>query len=111
MLRLTSRQLSRNARDSALELTHAGFASVTAKNCGQHVSVPRHVLIRQTVCCDLPRNQKLPSDCELLVIEIARQANDFHSIAKRLRNSGQSIRGRDEQHLREIVIDLEIIVD
>src|SRR4029079_8198705 len=90
MLRLTSCQLSRNARHPALELTDACFARVTATNSAQRVSVPRHILVRQTVCCDLSRNQKLPGDCELLVIEITRQANDLHSLAEGLRHSRPS---------------------
>ena len=104
-------QLSRNPRDPALQLAHAGFTRIATHDRRQNVAAPNVTSsFVESVRLDLPRQQILPRDRHLLVIQITGEANDLHSVAQRLGNAGQTIRGRDEQHLREIVVDFEVVV-
>ena len=59
---------------------------------------------------ELPRQQEPPRNGDLLGLEIAWQTNDFHPIAQRLRNGRQRIGGREEEHLRQVVIHFEEVV-
>src|SRR6185369_14070204 len=42
--------------------------------------------------------------------EIAGQPDDLHPITQRLRDLRQIVRRRQEEHLREVVIDLEVVI-
>ena len=43
----------------------------------------------QAIRLELPRQQILPADRQLLVIQISGDPNDLHSVPQRLRNSVQ----------------------
>ena len=59
---------------------------------------------------ELTREEKPTRNRELLGLQIAGKTNDFHAIAQRFRNRLQRVGGRDEQHLRQIVVDFEIVI-
>ena len=108
--RRAPRQLARDARDAALELAHARLARVQPRHRRDHVGIERHELRIEAVRRELPRHEELARDRVLLVIDVARQPDDLHAVAQRLRNLRERVRGRDEQHLREIVVDFEIVI-
>ena len=58
---------------------------------------------------DRVRDQVLARDLDLLVLGVAGDPDDLHAVHQRSGNI-QRIRGRDEHHVGEIVVDLEIVV-
>ena len=58
---------------------------------------------------DRVRDQMLARDLDLLVLGVAGDPDDLHAVHQRSRNI-QRIRGRDEHHVGQIVVDLEIVI-
>src|SRR4029077_8254964 len=85
LFRASACKLPRNARDPALELTNARLARVPLDDLAQHLWLDGHAFRLQPVLSQLPRNEELPRDRELLLIEVSREADDLHAIAQRLR--------------------------
>ena len=54
-------------------------------------------------------DQVPPGDLELLLFGVTGEADDLHAVHQRRRDV-QRVRGRDEHHVREVVVDLEIVV-
>src|SRR5918999_1725346 len=73
-----TRQLPRHASDPPLEFPHAGFARVGVHDCWYHVRFPRHRIGLEPVLPQLLRREEASRDRVLLLVEVARQANDFH---------------------------------
>ena len=48
-------------------------------------------------------------DLDLLVLGVARDADDLHAVEQGLRNA-QRVRGRHEHHVGQVVVDLEVMV-
>src|SRR6185436_2899024 len=105
-----ARQFAGDAGNATFEFAHAGFAGVTAHDRHQDVRFEDDVLLLQAIRYDLSRQQILPRNGQLLVGQIPGDAQDFHPIAQRLGDPRQRIRGGDEQHLRKVVIDFEVVV-
>src|SRR5260370_132820 len=55
------------------------------------------------------RDQVALGDLDLLVLGIAGQADDLHTVHQRLRHAQRVGRG-DEQHVRQVVFDLEVVI-
>ena len=64
----------------------------------------------QAVVGDLLGDQVLDRDLELLFLGIAGQLEHFHAIAQRRRNRIEHVRGRQEQHLRQIERHVEVVI-
>ena len=58
---------------------------------------------------DRVRNEVLARDLDLLVFGVSSDTNNLHAVHQRRRNV-ERIRRRDEHHVRQVVIDLEIVV-
>ena len=63
----------------------------------------------EAVLLHLLRQQVLLRDVHLLVFRVTGQTDDFHAIEQRRRNV-QAVRRADEHHLRQVEIDLEVMV-
>ena len=48
-------------------------------------------------------------DVDLLVLGVAREADHFHPVEQRRRNVHR-VRGRDEHHVRQVEVDLDVVV-
>ena len=59
---------------------------------------------------ELARQQELPRDRELLLVQVAREPDDLHPVAQRRGDLAERVRRRDEQHLRQVVVDLEVVI-
>jgi len=62
------------------------------------------------VGAQLPGNEELPGDRQLLVIQVAGEPDDLHPVAQWFGNRAEGVRRREEQHLRQVVVDFEIVV-
>ena len=49
-------------------------------------------------------------DVQLLELRVTRDADDLHPILQRARDPLETVRRGDEHHLREIVVDVEVVV-
>ena len=58
----------------------------------------------------LLRNQIAPGDLLFLLLAVAGEPQDFHAIQQRLRNGIERIRRCDEQHLRQIERQVQIVI-
>ena len=58
----------------------------------------------------LLRHEVAPRDGELLQVGVARQSDDLHAILQRARNPAHRVGGADEHHLRQVVVEVEVVV-
>ena len=64
----------------------------------------------QGVLVELPRHQMPFRDLDLLLLGVAGDADDLHAVAQRRADRLGDVRRGDEQHLRQVVRDLEVVV-
>ncbi len=96
--------------DLALEVAHAGFAGVEADRCPEWRRRRRTQLVGlQPVLLDLLRQQVAARDVALLILGIARDADDLHAVEQRRRNV-QAVRRAHEHHLGQVEIHLQVVV-
>jgi hypothetical protein len=68
------------------------------------------VLLGEPVALDGLRDEEAPRDLDLLHLGVAGQLQHFHAVAQRLRDGVQDVRRADEHHVREVVLDVEIVI-
>ena len=56
-------------------------------------------------------DEELLGDLDLLLLGVAGELQDFHAVAQRLRNRVQHVGRADEHHVREVVLDVEVVVE
>ena len=93
----------------ALEVPHAGLARVVAHQVAQRLLGDGPLARLQPIRLGLLRQQVAPCDLDLLILGVAGDADDLHAVHQRLRHA-QAVGGRHEHHIRQVVIDLEIVV-
>ena len=93
----------------SLQRTHAGLAGVVAHDIDQRRLGNVDFVGLQAVALFLLGNQITLGDVELFVFRVARQADHFHAIQQRPRNV-HGVGGAHEHHVREIVIDLQVVI-
>ena len=101
--------LAGQCRNLTLEVTHARFAGVAADQEQQRVVVDRPFLRVQAVLGDRGRDEMLAGNLNLFVLGVAGDADDLHAVHQRSGNI-ERIRGRDEHHVGEVVIHLEVVI-
>ena len=69
------------------------------------------VLLRQARLRHLLLDQELFRDLDFFRLGVAVQAQHFHAILQRGRNGVHHVRGGDEEDLREVVLDVEVVID
>ncbi len=69
-----------------------------------------HVADFQTVLFHLLRDEVLLHDRLLFHLGVAADRDDFHTIKQWTRNVVQVVRGQNEHHFRNVVIDFEVVV-
>ncbi len=95
--------------DLTLKVTNPGLAREIADQVAQCIVADRPLGLFEAVSLDLLWDQVALGDFDLLVLGVAGDANDLHAVHQRLRHAQRVGRG-DEHHVREVVIDLEIMV-
>ena len=69
------------------------------------------VLLGEAGAFDRLRHQEALGDLDLLVLGVAGQLQHFHAVAQRLRNGVQHVRRADEHHVRQVVLDVEVVIE
>src|SRR3989449_236202 len=100
--------LASQLADLALELADASLARVTRDDSAQRGVGDRELLGGEPVFRELPRNEIPLRDLELLPLGVAREGYSLQAIEQRPRNALEEVRGRDEQHLREVERHAEV---
>ena len=94
----------------SVEIPDTGLAGVFADHLVQRIVAYADLVRRQPVRLDLLRDQVAARDYEFVPLGVARQFDDFHSIQQRRRNRRQGVRGGDEEHVRQIEGDFDVVV-
>jgi hypothetical protein len=100
----------RTTADDALELAESRLAGVALDDPHQRLVGYDALGGVDAALLELTRKKVAPGDCELLVLAVAREAKHFHSIQERPGNGVEVVRRRDEEDLREIERQIEIVV-
>ncbi len=58
----------------------------------------------------LSRHEVAPRDVQLVLLRVAREADDLHAIQQRRRDRLQHVRGRDEEHVRQVEGHLQVVI-
>jgi hypothetical protein len=109
-LERTPRQLARHLPDAPLELAHPGLARPPAHHGGQRAGLPHRGVGREPRPPELPRPQVPLGDGQLLRLQVPGDAHHLHAVAQRLGHLAQRVGGGDEQHPRQVVVELEEVV-
>ena len=102
--------LSGHARDPTIELSHTGLASVLPDDTLRGVLGECHVTGIQPVTFGLLWPQESESDGQFFSIQISRKSDDLHAVTKWVRDAGQGVGRRHEEHIGEVVFQLEVVV-
>src|SRR5436190_165462 len=106
-----ARHLAADRRDLALEVPDARFAGVALDDRGERLVEEHDVVLGEARAFDRLRREELPGDLDLLELGVAGELEHFHAVAQRLRNRVQHVGRADEHHVRQVVLDVEIVIE
>src|SRR6266702_3266507 len=113
-LDLAGRQLGRDLAEQpaelALEVSDARLARVVANDRPQGVGGQLHLAGPQARLLRPSAEQVVAGDRDLLLLGVAVQPDDLHTVQQWLRDRLDDVGGGDEQHVRQVQLDLEVVV-
>ena len=68
------------------------------------------LLLREAVRLDLLRHEVALRDPELLLVRVAGELDHVHPVEQRAADRVERVRGADEEHLREVERQVEVVV-
>jgi len=104
------RRLAQDLPELTFELANAGLARVLGDDRLDHGVRDRCLVLQEPVPLPLPRPEVVAGDRGLLVDGVAVEANDFHAIEQRAGDRVRDVSGRDEEHVRQVELDVEVMV-
>ena len=102
-------RLAADLGDLAFQRAHAGLAGVEAQDVADHRLGDLQLALFQAIVADLLGQQVALGNGDLLVLGVAGQADDLHPVQQRRRDV-ERVGGGHEHHVRQVVIDLHIVV-
>src|SRR6185369_2592632 len=102
--------LASNTADGSLHLANACFACVARRDELDRIVGDLELCTIQSVFCSLARDQVTTCDFEFLAVAVACETDDLHAVAQGRRNRTKLVRSRDEEDLREIERQIEIVI-
>ena len=102
--------LAADRGDLAVEVPDAGLARVLGDDQPERLVAELDVLRVEPVRLELLRDEVALGDAELLLLGVAREADDLHPVLERRRDRLELIGRADEEHLREIEGQVQIVV-
>ena len=106
-----ARNLAANVTNFALQVTHASFPGIRADQRGNRVVGELQILFGESCLHKLFLHQELFGNFNFLLLGISVEAQYFHPILQSGRNGVHDVRGGNEEDLREVVFDVQIMVD
>ncbi len=94
----------------ALQVADARFACVAADDAHNGFVGKGQVLRPQPCRVPLLAHQEALGDFQLLWLRVARQAQALHAVLQRLGDRMGHVSGGDEEDLREVVLDVQVVV-
>ena len=92
------------------QIAHTAFTSVVFDNFCQSGFCNRNFFRFQPIFLQLLGQEMTRRNFHLFFLRVAVDFNNLHSIEQRLRNGLQRIGSGDEEHFRQIVVNVDIIV-
>ena len=102
--------LARQAAELALERADAGLPRVAADDTEDGGVVDGQFAVGEAGALALARQQVAVGDEHLLVVGVAVEADDVHAVEQRSRHGVEHVGGGDEHDLREVEVELEVVV-
>ena len=102
--------LAQERPERALERADARLARVLAQHLADRVLRDRRLVIQQPVLGALAWHEVAGCDRDLLVVGVAVELEDLEAVVERVRDLVGHVGRGDEQHLREIDFDVEVVV-
>ena len=108
--RVLTRDLAADRRDLSLKVAQAGFAGVVGDHFLDRAGADDQVFRGQAVGVKLLGDDVFLGDQRLLFFAVAGKMQDLHPVEQGGGDRLQDVGGRDEHDLREVEIDIQIIV-
>ncbi len=70
-----------------------------------------HVVVGQAGALDGLGREEALGDLDLLLLGVAGELQDFHAVAERLGHRVQHVGRADEHHVRQVVLDVQVVVE
>ena len=105
-----ARHFAADIADLALQVADAGLARVVADDLQNRVVGEDHVFLAQSGLRALLLYQVLAGNFQLLRFGVALQPENLHAVLERGRNGVHDVRRGHKQHLRQVIVHIEIVV-
>ena len=96
-------------RDLLVERPDTRFARVVGDHLLDHLRGDLQVLGRYAVRLELLGHEVFACDLHLVLEDVARDVDHLHAVPQRRVDVGDVVGRRDEQHLREVVLGVEVV--
>ncbi len=104
------RDLAQQSCDGPLQVADARLARVLAGQLAQRALVEGDLGLLQTRPLQLTRQQVVAGDDDLLVLGVAVQPDQFHTVEQRLRDGLQDVGRRQEHHVAQVQLHFQVVV-
>src|SRR6266436_3469309 len=102
--------LASDLPELALEVPHAGLARVVGDYCHDCFIGYGDLVVLQSCLLDLALHQVVLRDRDLLLLRVAVEPDELHAVQQGRRDRLRHVGGRDEQHLGQVEVDLQVVV-
>ena len=102
--------LATDRTDIAFQVAQAGFTGVLGNNLADDVIVKTDMLVLQPVFLDLARHQIALGDLQLLLLGVAGQADNLHTVAQGRRHRVDLVGRGDEHDVGEVIGLVDVMV-
>ena len=103
--------LAADRRNLALEVSDAGLARVAVDDRLDRLVGEGDVLLREAQVLDGLGREEALGDLDLLELGVAGELQHFHAVPQGLRDGVQHVGRADEHHVREVVLDVEVVIE
>ena len=105
-------RLAADLRDGPLHVAEPGLPRVFPDDQRERFAVEDRLvlLVVETVVFELARNEVPGRDLDLLLLGVPLQVEDLHPVLERGRNRIHHVRGGDEQHVRQVEREVQVVV-
>ncbi|OPX68871.1 MAG: hypothetical protein A4E38_01679 [Methanoregulaceae archaeon PtaB.Bin108] len=93
-----------------LQPPDAGLAGVPLDNCPEGIVIEDKGARIQPMLLECCRKEMIPGNRELFLISVSRDLDQFHPVEEGSRDGGERVGSRNEQHFREVVGDLQVVI-
>src|SRR5690554_949995 len=102
-------EFSANRADLALKVPNARLTRIALNDVPDGRVVNAHVDAGETRRFRLARNEVSLCNGELFKLRISGKLNDLHAITEGVGDRAERVRGRDEHHIAQIVVEIEVV--